>query len=92
MILRDILNKIFWDPKENKLDYEVIYIHRGANMDQKHLALSLIQEVKSSWFIYNSKSEGEVVIPFHRIIEINNLKTGKKIWRKTNRNKILLKH
>ena len=91
MILRDILNKIFWDPKENKLDYEVVYIHRGATMDQKRLALSLIKEVKSSWFIYNHESEGEVVIPFHRIIELINIKTGQKIWRKTNRSKISLK-
>ena len=85
MIIRDILNKIFWDPKENRLDYEVVYIHRGAHMDKKRLPLSLIKEVKSSWFIYDSETEGEVVIPFHRILEIINIKTGKTIWRKTSR-------
>ncbi len=92
MIIRDILNKIFWDPKENKLDYEIVYIHRGTYMDQKHLALNLVKEVKSSWFIYNSEPEGEVIIPFHRIIEINNLKSGKTIWRKTSRNKVSSKY
>jgi len=87
MIIRDILNKIFWDPKENRLDYELVYIHRGAYMDQRRIPLSLIKEVKSSWFTYDSEAEGEVVIPFHRILEIINVKTGETIWRKSNRSK-----
>jgi len=82
MTLREFLNRIFWDPRENRADYEVVFIHRGAYMDRKSLPCSLIKEVKSSWFTYESEEEGEVVIPFHRIIEIRNVKTGQIVWRR----------
>lgn len=86
MIIRDILNKIFWDPKKNRFDYEIVFIHRGACNDKKRLSCGVIKEVKSSWFTYDGENE-EVVIPFHRIIEILNIKTGKTVWEKTSRNK-----
>ena len=83
MIIRDILNKILWDPKENRFNYEIIFIHRGAYLDEKCLSCGLIKEVKSSWFTYDSENEGEVVIPFHRIVTILNINTGETIWKKT---------
>lgn len=82
MTVREFLNKIFWDPRENRFDYEIAFIHRGAPMDRKILPCSLIKEVKSSWFTYESKEEGEVIIPFHRIIEIRNVKTGQTVWKR----------
>ncbi len=85
MRIRDFLNRIFWDPRENRTDYEVIFIHRGAYMDRKSLPCTAIKEVRSSWFIYETPEEGEVLIPFHRIIEIRNLKTGKTAWKRHTR-------
>ena len=82
MTIREFLNKIFWDPRENRVDYEVVFIHRGAYMDRKSVPCGLIKEVKSSWFTYESAEEGEVFIPFHRIIEIRNVKTGEIAWRR----------
>ena len=87
MIIRDILNKILWDSKEHRFNYEITFIHRGAYLDEKHLSCSLIKEVKSSWFTYDSENEGEVVIPFHRILLILNISTRKTIWKKTTRTK-----
>lgn len=86
MTIRDFLNRIFWDPRENRANYEVIFIHRGAYMDRKSLPCVAIKEVKSSWFTYETPEEGEVVIPFHRIIEIRNLKTGEAAWKRQKKN------
>lgn len=76
------MNKLLWDSRENIADYELTFIHRGAPGDVKTIPCSLIKEVKTSWFIYKSEEEEEVVIPFHRILEIRNTTTGQAIWRK----------
>ena len=74
MVLRDLLNKILWDSKENRFNYEITFIHRGAYLDEKRLSCGSIKEVRSSWFTYDSENE-EVLIPFHRIIRILNINT-----------------
>ena len=83
MTVRSVLNKIFWDPKERRDEYVVTFIHRGAPLDRKSLSCQLIKEIKSSWLTYESETEGEVVIPFHRILEIKNIKTGETVWMKS---------
>lgn len=70
------MNKLLWDPKENIADYELTFIHRGAPMDVKVVPCSLIAEVEPSGFTYRSEEEGETFIPFHRILEIRNVRTG----------------
>ena len=82
LTIRGILNRIFWDQRENRGDYVVTFIHRGAYMNRKVIPCSLIKEVKASWFSYESEGE-EVIIPFHRILEIKNVKNGKLVWKKT---------
>ncbi|MFH0748861.1 MAG: RNA repair domain-containing protein [Candidatus Bathyarchaeota archaeon] len=82
MTLRDILNKIIWDPQEQRSHFELVYIHRGVPMDKKTISCSLIEKVGSSRFTYQSAEEGEVFIPFHRILEIRNVKTGQLLWMK----------
>ena len=84
MTIRDILNKIFWDPNEKILEYEVVFIHRGAYMDRKTLPCCKIKEIESSWFTYESEKEGEITIPFHRILEIRNVKTKQVVWKNSN--------
>ncbi len=69
------MNKLLWDPKENIAEYELVFIHRGAPMDVKIIPCGLIAEVESSGFIYKSEEEGETFIPFHRVLEIRNMKT-----------------
>jgi len=84
MKIKEIFNKILWDPreKERKGDYEVTFIHRGAYKDQEIIPLTMIKEVKSSMFIYTNEYGEETYIPFHRIIEIRNRKTGEVLWSK----------
>lgn len=82
MTIREVLNRIFWDKRESPEDYEVTFIHRGAYMDRKTVPCGSIDRVRSSWFTYESEEEGEVLIPFHRVLEIRNVKTGQLVWRK----------
>ncbi|MFH0897221.1 MAG: RNA repair domain-containing protein [Candidatus Bathyarchaeota archaeon] len=83
MTIRDILNKLLWDPKENIVYYELAFIHRGAPMDVKVISCSLIAEVESSGFTYkNEEEDEEVFIPFHRVLEIRNVRTGQVIYNK----------
>ena len=79
LIIRSILNRIFWDKRENRGNYVVTFIHRGAYMNRKVIPCNFIKEVKASWFSYESEGE-DIIIPFHRILEIKNVKNGKLIW------------
>jgi hypothetical protein len=81
--LREVLNKIFWDKRLNVEDYVLTFIHRGVEGDKKTISCKSIIKVGRSWFIYRStKNMGEVFIPYHRVLEIKNIKTGKVLWKK----------
>ncbi len=84
MKIKEIFNKILWDPreKERRNDYEIVFIHRGAYQDQKTIPVTMIKEVKSSMFIYVNNVGEETYIPFHRILEIRNRRTGEILWSK----------
>lgn len=84
MMIKEIFNKILWDPREKKNieDYEITFIHRGAYQNRKTISMTMIKEVKSSAFIYLSEMGEETYIPFHRILEIKNKKTGEIVWSK----------
>ena len=82
MTLRDILNRIRWNPEEKGRTYEITYIHRGAEGDKRVIPFSSIEEIHSSWFTYTDPEGGEVTIPFHRVLEVRDAESGKVIWRK----------
>jgi hypothetical protein len=46
------------------------------------VACKLVTKIQPSWFTYDDVRGQETVIPFHRILEIRNVKTGESIWRK----------
>ncbi len=79
MTLREVLNKIFWNKNEKLENYEVTFIHRGAYMNRKQTSCDKITKVASSYFTYENN---EVVIPFHRVIEVRNSLNGFVVWRK----------
>ena len=79
--LKNIFNRIFWDKRIDRRDCTVTFIHRGAPSDQKIIAASLIIQVGSSWFTYEDHGE-ETIIPMHRVITVENTKTGSVLWRK----------
>ena len=65
---REALNKILWDKKLNVNDFDVTFIHRGAEKDEKTIPCSSIVKVGRSWFLYRAgEGEFETFIPFHRI-------------------------
>jgi len=79
--LRQILNKLVWDEREAISDYEVTFIHRGVPGDQKTIPCRIITQIGSSWFTYQSEEES-AIIPFHRILEIKNVRNGQVVWGK----------
>ncbi|MCW4019726.1 MAG: RNA repair domain-containing protein [Candidatus Bathyarchaeota archaeon] len=82
MTIRDTLNALFWDSRQRKDDCEIVYLHRGAPMNRRVVACKLVTKIQPSWFTYDDVRGQETVIPFHRILEIRNVKTGESIWRK----------
>jgi uncharacterized protein (UPF0248 family) len=77
--LRDLLNKIFWDSREDPSRYEVKFIHRGADQNMKTVTASKIRRVARSYFILGGGDE-ETLIPFHRIVEIFDVKEKRSVW------------
>jgi len=82
MTLRDVLNRIRWDPQNDNNVYQITYIHRGDVGDRRTILFSDIQEIHSSWFSYESPDSGETTIPFHRVTEVRNQKSGEILWKK----------
>jgi len=82
MLLRELLNKIIWDSRENREFYEVIFIHRGAAGDAKKISMSQIVKVERSWFKY-LESGSEQLIPLHRVLSVTNRITGEVLWSKS---------
>ncbi len=78
--LRDLLNKIFWDSREDPSRYEVKFTHRGADQNMKAVTVSKIRRVARSYFTLGEDGE-ETLIPFHRIVEIFDVKEQRSVWR-----------
>ncbi|WP_287587679.1 RNA repair domain-containing protein [Candidatus Borrarchaeum sp.] len=81
ILIRDLLNKLIWDSKEDIKDYVIIYIHRGALNDQRQIPAHLIEKVYVGSFSCTIDDE-ETIIPFHRILEIRNIRTQKVVYKK----------
>ena len=78
-MIRDILNKLVWDNRENPEDCIITYIHRGAPEDKMSVSLKGVINICKGHFEYHKNGE-LVYIPYHRIITIFN--KDKKIWGK----------
>jgi len=79
-VIKNIFNKIFWGRREKPEDFTITFIHRGALDNLKKISASSIKHVGSSWFTIQSGDEEQAQIPFHRIIEIRNIKTEKILY------------
>jgi len=80
--LRDVFNRFLWDRRLNPEDYTVTFTHRGVAEDRKTVPCSRVVKAGGSWFLYR-EGAAEVFIPFHRVLEIKNTKTGETLWKKT---------
>jgi len=81
ILIRDLLNKLKWDPKEDINEYVIVYIHRGALNDRRQIPAHLIQQIYVGSFLYTINDE-ETIIPFHRILEIRNIVSGEIVYLK----------
>lgn len=82
MKIREVLNKLLWDSRLKKEDFEVVFTHRGAYQDRRVIPFKTIKRVDRFGFIYLDERGKETIIPFHRVLEVRNMKTGEPIWRK----------
>lgn len=70
--IKDLLNKIKWDEKENPQDYEVVYIDRILQQEVK-IKFKEISQIENNFMIIDEAS-----IPLHRITKV--YKKGKLVW------------
>lgn len=73
--IRDLLNAIRWDKRHDPNSYSVIFIHRTDEGNIKEIPYSSITEISGGFFTYSYMGD-ETIIPFHRVIQIRNNKTG----------------
>ncbi|MEM2094372.1 MAG: RNA repair domain-containing protein [Candidatus Bathyarchaeia archaeon] len=80
--MRDVLNRIIWDPKERASEYEVTFIHRGLPGNVRTIRASDIKEVHGSWFLLKTLEQEPTVIPLHRVLEVRQTSSGICVWRR----------
>lgn len=76
---RDELNRLKWHPRLSLLDAKVTIVHRGAPGDVRVVEGNDIKELGRA-FMRVASREGEVDIPYHRILRIE--ARGRTLWRK----------
>jgi uncharacterized protein (UPF0248 family) len=79
--LKKMFDKIIWDSRENKRNYELTFIDRGAHEDQRTIPFGSIKEVSKSTFTYICDGK-DITVPLHRVTIVRNIQTKKFIWRK----------
>lgn len=82
MQIRECLNMIRWNSNLNEEEYEVSFLHRNEEEKKKTIPFLQITTISSSWFQYMNQFNMETLIPFHRIIEIRNVKTNEIFWKR----------
>lgn len=76
---REVLNKLKWSGEAKLSDVRVMILHRGAPDDRRVIEGKDILELGRS-FMRVVSPEGEVEIPYHRILRI--AAGGHVIWEK----------
>lgn len=74
--IKDLINKIKWDKRENPKEYSLIYIDLGQ---RKELQYTSIKRLEGNFMIIEKDGE-EVDIPLHRIREVK--RKGKVAWKR----------
>jgi len=79
--LKNILNRLRWDAREEPDNYVITYRHRGAPDDVMRIRASRIARLGKSYFTIEGESDAEeTLIPFHRVLEVRNLADQSIIW------------
>ena len=84
--IRNFLNKLRWDrqlSEDERNNYRLTYIHRGAPDDEITINCNQISEVLATCFeVYSEDLGRDAKIPFHRIKIIQNIRSGKIVYEK----------
>lgn len=70
--IKDLLNKVKWDKKEDPKDYEIVYMDRILQQEIR-IKFKKISKIEENFMIIDETS-----IPLHRIVKV--YKKGKLIW------------
>ena len=76
---RDVLNKLKWGGEDELQGAKVTILHRGVPNDKRVIEGSDILELGRG-FMRVASPEGEVGIPYHRILRIE--ARGRVLWEK----------
>lgn len=76
---REVLNRLKWDPKFKLESAKVTILHRGAPGDTRLIGGNEVLSMGRG-FMRVLSPEGEVDIPYHRVLKIE--VNGKVIWKK----------
>ena len=79
--IRELLNKIKWDPREDRSDYIIGYFDRVENTLRK-IPLTELREIDTSDFSFSirDKQGHSHQVPFHRIKKV--WKNKKCVWKR----------
>ncbi|MHA1381046.1 MAG: DUF504 domain-containing protein [Candidatus Helarchaeota archaeon] len=79
--IRELLNKIKWDPQLKEKDYLIVFIHRGSPNNCKTIEAKKIKNIMKNFFSYFD-NDNYSFIPFHRISVIKEKKTNQILFQK----------
>ena len=74
--IKDLINKIKWDKRENPKDYTLVYIDLRK---EKYIPYTAIKRLEGNFMILEENNQ-EVEIPLHRIRKVK--KQDKIIWQR----------
>ena len=76
--IKDLINRILWDKKENKADYSFYYLDRIENLEKEIKGAYIIRTEGN--FIVIQRDGEEAEIPMHRVRFVK--KGERLIWRR----------
>lgn len=82
--LRDVLNRIQWDPEFGAADFALVYADRFS-ATRERVDLSQVRLRAGNWFSFEVHDAAGAVrsIPFHRVREVH--RNGERIWARPER-------
>lgn len=80
--LKDFLTRIIWDKNFRNREFTIVFVSRGAPNDIEVISTNQLVAVRKRGFEYNAGLGETKYIPFHRVIEIIDAKTGRRIFSK----------
>ncbi|MCD6368961.1 MAG: DUF504 domain-containing protein [Thermoproteales archaeon] len=82
--LRELLNKIIWDPRVNPEIFEICFISRGFPGDVERVRCNNLVKVTRDYF-YIEENNRVKKIPLHRVIYVKDLRKNVVVYSKSGR-------